>query len=130
MIRDLLLSISLLVLIVGSVMIFGGDNSMSEEAAPMVRQELPQRIRVTGTWECVPLKNGLLDDECVLGIVRDQSDVHFIVDTMLMSTIAEVAVGEQVQVEGVFTPAAALSSDHWQQYPIEGIISATVIQKI
>ncbi|MBP9710906.1 MAG: hypothetical protein KBD50_01440 [Candidatus Pacebacteria bacterium] len=92
--------------------------------------ELPQRISVTGIWECVPLTSGLPDSECVPGVARDQSDAHFIVDTMLMSATLTAKVGDHVRVEGVMTPANQLSSDQWQQYPIDGIISATMIQKI
>jgi hypothetical protein len=92
--------------------------------------DLPQRITVTGVWECVPLKSGLSDTECVLGVARDQSDAHFIVDTMLMSSILDAQVGDRVRVEGILTPANQLSTDYWQKYPIDGIISATVVQKI
>lgn len=92
--------------------------------------ELPQRITVTGIWECVPLKTGLPDSECVLGVARDQSDTHFVIDTMLMSAILTVEIGDHVRVEGVMTPANQLSSDQWQKYPIDGIISATMVQKI
>ncbi len=92
--------------------------------------ELPQRITVTGTWECVPLTSGLPDSECVLGVARDQSDAHFIVDTLLMSSVLTVKKGDHVRVEGVMIPANQLSTDRWQKYPIDGIISATVVQKL
>lgn len=130
MARNIVFAAGLIALCVGSVLLFGGNAKISEKAAPVVEQELPQHITVTGIWECVPLISGLPDDNCVTGVARDQNDAHFVVDRQLMSTIADVIVGERVQVEGVFTPAAALSSDHWQQYNFEGIISATVIQKI
>lgn len=92
--------------------------------------EMPQRITITGFWECVPLTSGLPDTECVPGVARDQSDAHFIVDTMLMSATLTAKVGDRVRVEGVMTPANQLNTDYWQKYPIDGIISASVVQKI
>jgi hypothetical protein len=95
--------------------------------------ELPQRITVEGFWECLPHKNtsGPQTMECAFGIAVDQSDGHFAVDTRLMSTYpVDFPTGTKVRVTGVMTPANHLSSDMWQKYPIDGIISATSIEKI
>lgn len=93
--------------------------------------QLPQRQSVVGFWECLPKKGtGPHTDECAFGIAKDQSDGHLAVDTNLMSTIPDFTVGDKVRVEGVVTPVMALSSDRWQSYDIDGIISATTIQKV
>lgn len=94
--------------------------------------ELPQRITVEGIWECLPHKDttGPQTDECALGVARDQSDAHFAVDTMLMSATLTAKIGDHVRVEGIMTSSSHLSSDWWQKYPIDGIISATMVQKI
>lgn len=92
--------------------------------------EVPQRIEVVGIWECVPLKSGLASKECIKGVARDQSDAHFIVDTRLMAAVLTVRMGDRVRVEGIMVPANQLSSDQWQRYRIDGIISATVVQQL
>jgi hypothetical protein len=93
---------------------------------------VPQRVTVVGFWECVPKKPGYpKTEECLWGIAKDQSDGHVVVNTQLMSrTPVEYAVGTKVRAEGVLTPANTLSSDRWQQYDIDGILSATVIEQI
>jgi hypothetical protein len=93
---------------------------------------VPQRVTVTGFWECVPKKPGYpKTEECLWGIAKDQSDGHVVVNTQLMArTFDGYNPGTKVRAEGVLTPANALSSDHWQQYDIDGILSATTIEKI
>lgn len=94
--------------------------------------ELPQRRSVVGYWECLPHKPGAPQtEECLTAIAVDQSDGHIAVDLTLMSrSPVEYDPGTKVRVEGVFTPATHLSSDHWQQYIMDGIISATTIEKV
>lgn len=95
--------------------------------------ELPQRISVVGFWECLPYKNtsGPQTLECAQGIAIDQSDGHYAINTMLMSqSPIDFPSGTKVRVEGIMTPANQLSTDMWQKYDIDGIISATAIQRV
>ncbi len=93
--------------------------------------ELPQQRTIVGYWECLPPKdrNGPHTLECAFGIAMDQSDGHYAVDTRLMSTYpVDYPVGTKVRITGVVTPVESLSSI--QKYDIDGVISATTIQKI
>ncbi len=93
--------------------------------------EIPHSQTITGVWECLPHKDtsGPQTTECAFGIAKDQSDGHFAVDTRLMSTYpVDYAVGTHVRATGIVTPANQLSSI--QKYDIDGILSATVIEKI
>lgn len=93
--------------------------------------ELPQQRTIIGYWECLPHANhsGPQTTECAFGIAEDQSDGHYAIDTRLMSTYpVDFPTGTKVQVTGVVTPANQLNSI--QKYDIDGIISATSIQKI
>ncbi|HYC34582.1 MAG TPA: hypothetical protein VEC13_02515 [Candidatus Paceibacterota bacterium] len=95
--------------------------------------ELPKRITVTGLWECLPHKDttGPQTEECALGIAVDQSDAHYALDLNLMSaTPIDFATGTHIRVQGVMTPANQLNTNIWQKYPIDGIISATSIEKL
>lgn len=93
--------------------------------------ELPKRITVVGYWECLPHKDttGPQTMECAFGVAVDQSDGHYAIDTRLMSAYpVDFPTGTKVRVEGVMTPANQLSSV--QKYDIDGVISATTIEKI
>jgi hypothetical protein len=93
--------------------------------------ELPKRETIVGFWECLPHKDttGPQTDECAFGIAVDQSDGHYAVDTRLMSTYpVDFATGTKVRVSGIVTPVEMLNSI--QKYDIDGIISATTIEKV
>jgi len=93
--------------------------------------EIPHRQSIVGFWECLPHKDtsGPQTLECAFGIAVDQSDAHYAVNTALMSTYpVDYPTGTKVRVTGIVTPANQLSSP--QKYDIDGIISATVIEKI
>jgi hypothetical protein len=93
--------------------------------------ELPQRRTIIGYWECLPHRDrtGPQTMECAFGIAVDQSDGHYAVNTSLMSTYpVDFPTGTRVRVTGIVTPVEQLSSI--QKYDIDGIISATEIEKI
>lgn len=92
--------------------------------------ELPQRMTITGIWECLPYKgDGPHTMECAFGIAKDQSDGHYAVDTSLMSTYpVDYPTGAHIKIEGIVTPVDQLSSV--QKYDIDGIIRATSITKM
>ncbi len=84
-----------------------------------------------GTWECLPVKDPSQPHtlECAFGIAVDQSDAHYAVDTQFMpSQPVDFPTGAKVRVTGKVTPVEQLSSI--QKYDIDGIISATSIEKI
>ncbi|MDB5224991.1 MAG: hypothetical protein JWO43_613 [Candidatus Adlerbacteria bacterium] len=108
-----------------------GDSYRIVAAGKGSYSQLPQRVTVTGLWECLPHKDstGPQTMECAFGIAKDQSDGHYAIDTRLMSqTPVDFPTGAHVRVTGVLTPANQLSSI--QKYDIDGIISATTIEKI
>lgn len=108
-----------------------GDSFVITSFAKGAYSQLPQRISVVGYWECLPHKDtsGPQTTECAFGIVIDQSDGHYAIDTRLMSTYpVDFPTGTKVRVEGVLTPVEQLSSI--QKYDIDGVLSATSITKI
>lgn len=99
--------------------------------------QVPHTQTIVGFWECLPHKNtsGPQTAECAFGIAVDQSDGHFAIDTSSMNPTSSVTpypvdypTGTKVRVTGLVTPANQLSSP--QKYDIDGIISATKIEKI
>ncbi len=110
-----------------------GDRLVIVSATKGAYSEIPHRQTIVGYWECLPHADttGPQTEECAFGIAVDQSNGHFSVNTSLMSTYpVDFATGTKVRVSGVVTPVNQLSSDHWQKYDIDGIISATVIERV
>ncbi len=108
-----------------------GDRWLIIKAEKGSYGQLPQRREIVGFWECLPVKNPNQPHtlECAFGIAVDKSDGHYAVNTSLMSTYpVDFPTGTKVKVTGVVTPVEALSSI--QKYDIDGIISATSIEKI
>lgn len=108
-----------------------GDSYVITTFTKGAYSELPKRITVEGYWECLPHKDttGPQTDECALGIAVDKSDGHYAIDTRLMSTYpVDFSTGTKVRVSGVMTPVEQLSAV--QKYDIDGVISATTIEKI
>ncbi len=98
---------------------------------PDTDQIVPRNITVEGYWECLPHKDttGPQTLECAFGIKTERGDGHYAIDTRLMSTYPiDSPTGAKVRVTGILTPVEMLSSI--QRYDIDGIISATSIEKI
>ncbi|MCC2631189.1 MAG: hypothetical protein K0S38_998, partial [Candidatus Paceibacter sp.] len=96
--------------------------------------EMPQMTAIEGTYVCLPHKDttGPQTDECALGIGRDQSDAFFALDLNEVGydAIMGISTGQKIKVEGLLTPINQLSSNHWQKYNIDGIITVKTLTKI
>jgi hypothetical protein len=90
-------------------------------------QSEPRRATFTGVSLCLPHvdTSGPQTEECASGM-RTDSGEYYAVDMSLMSQ-AHPEIGPEVRftANGVITPVARLSSDHWRKYPIVGIFSVT-----
>ena len=95
----------------------------------------PYRGTLTGEYVCLP-PTGESDPEtpeCVTALKTDQ-DEYYAIDFNLMSQDQpDLKEGDRFTASGLITPIENLSTDHWQQYPmeIEGIFSITdSVQKL
>ena len=85
------------------------------------------RATLTGEYLCLPHVNnsGPQTMECALGL-RTDSGEYYALDFALMSQEAtELMTGDRISANGLVTPIEMLSTDHWRQYPLEGIFSVT-----
>lgn len=102
-------------------------------ASPAPVSILPERVSVVGYRECLPHKDttGPQTKECMLGLAIDQSDGHLALDLSLMSSYSgTLLVGTKLRVEGVLIPANQLSSNQWDKYDIDGVLSATSMVEV
>ncbi len=119
-----------LVLVIGLfVAIFGFGFTVH---APTV-EEMPAQepgeststeIDLTGTSICLPHANpGEFETmECAFGI--EANGENYAVDLANVSG-TEFQTGMLTTIKGSFVPVEALSSDHWQNYDIKGIVTVT-----
>lgn len=87
----------------------------------------PYRATLSGEYVCLPHTKSSVPQtmECAFGLKTDVGE-YFAVDFALMSQEThELSVGQRLTANGLVTPVERLSSDHWKQYPIEGIFSVT-----
>ncbi len=82
---------------------------------------------LTGEYVCLPHTDtsGPQTLECALGLKTDAGEYYALDFNLMPTAMAELATGDRISANGTITPVALLSSDHWQQYPIEGIFSVT-----
>ena len=122
-----------LVLAIAAVALFASYRPENSPISNETEQNIPKTITVEGVWECLPHRDtsGPQTMECAFGVKSDGAGLHYAISTELMSSYpADFPSGAHVHIEGVMVPADQLSSDIWQKYPIEGIISATLIRQI
>ena len=95
------------------------------EEDPVPEADLQAEVKLTGESVCLPHKNPgeMQTMECAYGLQVD--DKYYALD--LGSFIMDFQTGETVNIEGTFVPLEALSSDQWQKYDIEGIVTVTAI---
>ncbi len=84
------------------------------------------RATLLGMFTCLPhiTSDGPHTEECAYGIKTDDG-AYYALDFGALSTVPSLSAGNQIQVSGLLTPVEMLSSNHWQRYPIQGILSAT-----
>lgn len=88
---------------------------------------VPYRATLTGEYICLPHTDtrGPQTLECAFGLKTDVGEYYAIDFAMMSQEHRLIETGKRISANGVVTPVAMLSSDHWRQYPIEGIFSVT-----
>lgn len=92
-----------------------------------VTEVVPEHITLTGAYLCLPHTDPSEFEtmECTHGM-QTEDGTYYAVDFALSSQMGiEPDLGETFTASGIVTPVEMLSSDHWRNYPIEGIFSVT-----
>ncbi|HEY9480658.1 MAG TPA: hypothetical protein VIR98_00295 [Candidatus Paceibacterota bacterium] len=107
---------------------------MITKAVKGERGTLPQRVTMTGVYTCLLHSNttGPQTMECAEGFRSDDGPTYALDGSLAASTqtIDLVRSGVQVRVEGLLTPVEMLSTNQWQKYQMNGVLSVTSAERI
>lgn len=112
-------------------------NSLADRISMSVRfnsttppTDVSLQASLSGEYVCLPHKNteGTQTMECAFGI-KTASGSYYALDTtnLMDTTIMTLPTNTKINVDGLLTPIQMLSSNQWQKYNIQGIISAYFI---
>ncbi len=92
----------------------------------------PAPITFTGEYLCLPHKDttGPQTMECAFGLKTDTGTYYSLDFSRASFSVDAFKTGDRLSVTGTVTPVEALSSDHWQKYPIVGILSVMSAEKV
>ncbi len=97
------------------------------EVESIAPADTPKRGTLSGVYLCLP-HSGPQTEECAYGVKGDDGS-YWLLDLMLLSAPPpSLSAGDRIRAEGVITPIERLSTDRWQNYPIEGIFSVTSLE--
>lgn len=106
--------------------IYGNENQINYVPNP------PERMTVSGTYDCID-ENAVINppsESCMQGVRTSDGELYAL-DFMLMSQIPPVLeAGDTITVSGPFIPAERMSAEWWHESKVEGVLSATSIQKV
>jgi hypothetical protein len=88
---------------------------------------MPYQATLTGVETCLPHKDtsGPQTLECALGIKTDSGEYYALDLNDAPEAQAIIAGGKRFVASGTITPVEMLSSNNWQKYDVEGILSVT-----
>ncbi len=115
-------------IIVGAaVILIGGYFALRAlYAAPEEGVPQAERVALSGTYVCLPLKESASSTGTCAPGVRTDDGVYYAADWGFMSHGMEPAKeGDTVTASGIITPIERLSTDYWQKYEVAGIFTAT-----
>ncbi len=124
--KILLAFIAVAVLLVAGFYAF--NNYIYNEKQGNGNDVVSYRGTLTGTQVCLPHADptGPQTKECALGMKTDSGEYYALdFGTYSQGLPPNFADGERFTATGLITPVEMLSSDHWQKYNMEGILSVT-----
>ncbi len=111
-------------------MVFGPSSTAAEPAMPLWPSApgvVAERATLTGVQVCLPHRDttGPQTLGCAIGM-KTTDGKYYALDFNLMSqNPPTIPNGKTFTASGILTPAEALSSDQWQKYNMQGILSVT-----
>lgn len=90
---------------------------------------IPTTARFTGEYVCLPHTDtsGPQTMECAFGLKLEDGSYVALDFNRFPPEEVNFSTGSILTLNGDFVPVEALSSDHWQKYPIQGIVSVSEV---
>ncbi len=109
------------------------STSAPETGTPVATVPPENNIELRGTQICLPHKDtsGPQTMECAIGLKADDG-ANYGLDTSRLQpdAVGELYGGARVRIVGHYTPAEALSTDHFHKYDMKGIVQIDIIERI
>lgn len=125
------LAVILGIILVLLIIAFFGLNAYvytEKQASPDVAESHePYRGTLSGEYVCLSPENasGMQTDECTPGIQTDAGERYVLDYVLLPQAPPALSPGDRLRANGVITPVERLSTDHWLEFDVVGIFSAT-----
>lgn len=109
-------------------------NAVANANANASKAVVPAQTTLTGSSTCLPHKDttGPQTLECAMGLKTADNKYYALDLTAVSQTGSGMLMlqnGSTVTVSGLLTPIEMLSTDHWQKYNVQGIMSVQKLEK-
>ena len=94
----------------------------------VVNSEIDNMTTVTGSFSCLPMKDGTIDQtNCQLG-VRASDGVYYALDiSRIQDANTDLKAEDTIAVTGYMQPIEAISSPEWNEFMVAGIIKVNTL---
>lgn len=112
----------------------GGFRNATKMQAPANKAVVPVQATLTGSSTCLPHKDttGPQTLECAMGLKTADNKYYALDLTAVSQTGSGLLMlqnGSTVTVSGRLTPIEMISSNQWQKYNVQGIMSVQKLEK-
>jgi hypothetical protein len=107
--------------VIGYMAFAGGSIGAQKDTAAQ------KHVTLSGTYACLPHADttGPQTEECAYGFKTDDGTYYALDFGASADASAQFESGKHATLEGSVYPKAALNSDHWAKYQMEGILTVS-----
>lgn len=89
----------------------------------IVNEEIDGMVTITGSFSCLPFKDGTeMSEECILG-VKSREGLHFALDiSRIQDANTDLKAEDTIAVTGTLEPESKIPISEWADYNIVGIV--------
>jgi hypothetical protein len=123
-----LLIVFAVLLLIGGVFAFVNRNPNAATDKVVVEPTADETV-ITGTFTCLPLKNGVpsTDESCVMGLGADDGKMYALDSSQATIVSSTIGVKDRVRIVGVLT-IPDTTVDEGNAFKIDGVMKVRAIQ--
>src|SRR3989344_4913044 len=88
----------------------------------IVNNEIDGMVTITGSFSCLPFKEGVEESECTLG-VKSRNGLHYALDiSRIQDANTDLKAEDTIAVTGTLKPESDMMKVEWTDYDIAGIV--------